>query len=503
MTSDTQPSVIDTTSGTTSSQAALIATFYSDREVAPMLHEQLYRSLEPKPEAIVPKNWQDPVSGKRLYCFDPSAIAAHDATIIQLVQTAPGNPTTGWKTMRRQLENILASSPGNWWGYTLTYQASLTPDSDEDQALKELLPAVRRLRSPETLHPLVKADMSGGRVWLLGLPAKGGGLAAATVYVALSPREKADDLVSKVLYGRAAWLLVPDLIVHKSYFQKRQYSDGDLLRRYREKVVRPLTETTDQLLENLAQQEQPLSNLEQQNGSLSSLDQWVEEGRQRQIEIAELLDDLAPAYYPLARYLSYLNMIHIALKRQLYNYDRWQAELKDNDIIEYHRAHLEAIKEDLEMLVSEGRCALETADKAVSMARVQIDKIQVRIDKAQESKQREADKEHQLKEQEAERKEQEADKAQQRNQQLIQTLLTIVAAALALPELIDKDLAGWLLGVIPILEQSKDNISVQFVTQIILIAIFAIPIWLIVRWLLRKQREGQTEDEERTDSDGE
>lgn len=434
------------TSDAITSEAALIATFYIDSssDAASKLTKQLKTASQ--------------VKGTLLGCFNPKATAARDTMIIQLLQTAPGDAAALWEGMRGQLEKILTpQSPSDWWGYTLTYQAVLPPRINRDQALEELLPAVQRLHSSESvLEPLAQADLSGGRIWLLGLP-KGDGLAAATLYVALSPPDKVNAFMNEVLYGQGARLLVPDLIVHKSYFQNRHYSSGDLPLRYRKTIDR-LRETTDQLLDRLAQQNQPLSNLEdQQNQSLSDLDR-IESGRQRQIEIGELLDSLGHTYYPLVRYIPRLNRRHFSIERQLDNYDMWQAKLEANEITRYHRDHLEAIKDDLELLVAEGRNALETADKTVSMAQVQINKVQVQIDKAQESERREVD------------------EAQEERQLEIEAWLAAAAVALALPHLLEPEtIVALLWGIgIELSHNTENGLLTESSHIIVLVAQVAI-----------------------------
>jgi hypothetical protein len=82
-------------------------------------------------------------------------------------------------------------------------------------------------------------------------------------------------------------------------------------------------------------------------------------------------------------------------------------------------------------------------------------------------------------------------------QQLIQNLLAVAALALALPQLIDKPLAAYLIELIPMLQPLKDYIFVQFVTQVIVIMILAIPIWLGVHQWLNKQREGRISEREK------
>lgn len=222
MSSDAREPPADATpGGAVADEAALIATFYGRRDKMS--------------EATIPDVWHDPENNKFLYRFDPPA--AHDTTIIQLALNIAGSADTAWETARQRLESLLDTTnlPRLWWGYTLTYQAIVAPGVGADFALGKLQPSIRRLHSSESLQPLAQANMSGGKVWLLDIPTHGGGLEAATVYVALSQPDKEEELV-KAIYGPDAGLLMPDLIAHKSYYQMREYRGEKVQRGFEEGI---------------------------------------------------------------------------------------------------------------------------------------------------------------------------------------------------------------------------------------------------------------------------
>lgn len=436
MTSDSRDSAINATSGeTTAGQAALIATFYGPRGASPTrsLHEQLYRSLARTPEAMgIPDHWDD--NDTFLDRFDPPA--APDTTVIQLALNAPGSAPSAWETMRRQLENLLdaiwpelenlleaTGLASAWWGYTLTYQAVLA--SGADPVLEELLPAIRRLHSSESLQPLAQAEMSGGKVWLLGIPTHDDGLAAATIYVALSPSDKEGTLMTAI-YGPAASLLMPDLISHKGYHQMRQYRGGNVRHRF-EEGIKSIQKTSNELLE-------------------SGVDQTVETNAG--------FEDLVRAYPRLIPVISILKELHISLVQQLHNYDRWRTQIKGNNVIEYHRGHLEMATSELELLVKQCQNAIDTADMAVSMARDQVSEVQAN------------------------------------RQWWIATLLGVVGLAVSLRGILAREDVEELLGLIPMLEpQHRDNFFVQLGTQIGIVLICALVLVLVVTWIRKRGRK--------------
>jgi hypothetical protein len=412
-------SKIEGMSDGTTGKATLIATFYCnrDKEGVEQIHRRLYQALASSPQTTIPDDWQDPATATLLRRFNPPA--AHDTAIVQLALNASGTTAGGWESMCRHLEDALevgkddALHMDGFWGYTLIYQAALTPGADADWTLNNLLPVIKRLGSSESLkEPLTHADMSGGRAWLMEIPVEGDGVAAATVYVALGSSDKEREFVRETLYGPDAVLLMPDLIAHKGYHQMRQYRGGDVQNKY-EASLDDLREPTGKLLGDLREQ-------------------TVETGT---------FDNLALKYNDLARVVPALNELRISLARQLHNYDRWQAQLEDNDVVDYHRDHLETATQELELMVAEGRDALEVADKAVAMAQVQIDK------------------------------------AQERGQRRTQTLLAVLAVALAVPQLVNQEAANALI------ELDYSTLLLVGVQTLITLGV-AVLVAIIVKWFI-------------------
>jgi hypothetical protein len=232
MTTDRQAPAADIEAEGVASEAGLLVTFYCPREKADPLYERLTFLFQ-----------QDPTNKLYPRSYDPPA--APDARVIRFAINAPKerDAATAWETTRRELQAILNDKdlPKDWWGYTLTYQAVLNRDVDPASVPDELPSTVRRLDSSEGLEPLEQADIAGGRVWLMGIP-RGDGLAAATVYVALSPSDK-ETAFNQALFGPK--LLMLDLIAHKGYRLRREYR-GDLERNY-EKGLNAFRESTYEL----------------------------------------------------------------------------------------------------------------------------------------------------------------------------------------------------------------------------------------------------------------
>jgi hypothetical protein len=409
------------------SEAALITTFYGPRDEEPtrLLHRHLYRSLARMSEAAtIPDHWKDPSGTVFLDRFEPPGRAAHDATVVQLALNArrEAGAAEAWEEVRQQLERILPDATaldGNW-GYTLVYQAELKQDVDADLALSKLLSPIRRLHSSDALQPLAQTDVLSGQVWLLGIPISDH-LGAATVYAALCPPDQANALLG-LLYGPGAALVMPDLIAHKSYYQMRQYRGGDLESRY-EESVRRLRQTTDELLKDIGQRQATSDNF----------------------------DELAREYRRLTPVASRLKELHIALAKQSHNYNRLQVQIEHGDLIELHREQLETAVLELKLKVEELQHALETADKTVSLAQVQADKVQ------------------------------------QSKTHRIEFVLAVTAAALAVPHWIEGDTIGRVLehSSISILYKVHDNVFVQLVIQVALVLAFA----LLATLLLNPPRE--------------
>lgn len=351
------------------SEAALIATFYGTRDGAPdRLHERLYRSLllesgtDDVPAEQIPLRWRwktrkNPAMFSTGHRFEPLGRAASDTTAVQLALNAPGGAAKAWKNMRQELAEALDDKAlDGIWGYTLVYQAVLKEGVDDpNDALDELIGSIEHLdlaQSPQSTpllsRRLAEASVPDGWVWLLGIPNRGPGLEAATVYCALGPPEKEAALVD-MFYGPAAELLHLDLIAHKGYYHMRQYRGEDLESRY------------DASLEKLGM-------------SASQLHRELE-GRQ---VTSPTLDELFRTYNRLVPVVSGLKRLHIAMRQQSKNYDkcreRLRRSLKNNDVVECHRDQLETAVFELELMVEPLEDALETADKAVSAAQVLVDR---------------------------------------------------------------------------------------------------------------------------------
>ncbi len=480
------PAANATPAGATSG-ASLLATFYiaqKEKVATDGLKDLLCRKLNLTLDR--PGRWRAP-DGKEAFLlrFDPRA--AHDTTVLQVALNPSGDAAKGWEDSRRKLESILgpeALALDGIWGYTLTYQAKLNPGIGADEAFEKLRPLVHHLHPNRqaSYKPLAQAHVEGGRVWLMAAPAEGEGPAAATVYVALSEPEEGSEPgkereLGKLFLGKGARLLMPELIAHKSYYQRRQYRG---------------------------------SNYEEYKGHLDEFRELVRgllnELEQREVKPEELTN-LTRRYHGLAEMVWQLEDLRVSMARQLHNYDEWEIT-GDNDILKYHRRYMETTNVELELLVSDGQYALGVADPVLSISRYRTEKA--REEQQQRAREEEERRWRQQQEWQRQRKEDEdkwrqnEEKVEARNQQLIQTLLAVVAAALALPAIIDKDLAGWLIGRIPILESFEGNTFAEFVAQIVLIAILAVPIWLGVRRWLDKRREGNaSEGAEKHSSEGE
>jgi len=239
-----------------------------------------------------------------------------------------------------------------------------------DSAFDKLLPEIRLPHSAEHLRgSLAEADILGGRVWMVDVPLRGDSRAAATVLVALSPPDE-EEALKRTLFGPT--LLMAELIAHKGYSMMRDYR-GEPQQNYKKKL-KDFWNTSDKLLAGL--------------------------GGPTQKPIK--LDEAVRWNSSLTNVVSKFNRMYVSMAQQLHNYERWRVQTEGNGIVEYHYDHLETGHRELELLVAEGKDALGVADKALSMARVELDK------------------------------------AQESNQRIISLLLTVTGVALAGPRLLNE-----------------------------------------------------------------
>ena len=400
---------------------ALIATFFGPRGRMEPVANQLVGALELTPR--VANEWFSSETETYLSRFDPPQ--AHDTAVVQLALNAPGQVRDAWETMRKRLANVLddAALQGTW-GYTLVYQAELASGPALDElVVDEMLPAPWRLDSTPGIAPrsLASLQVPGGRLWLMDVPIRGDGLQASTVYVALGPSDADNRLVSEVLLGQAGRVLMPDLNAHKGYHHRRRYRGG-FHDRYREKK-RATQETTSRVLEELRQER----------------------------DATDELDELARDYGQLVNATIDLSDLHFALARNLTNYDLWR--IQDGAVaFEFHRRHMDAALQDMELLQSEGQKTLEPAATAVDMMQAQLDKVQ------------------------------------ERRRQGTETLLAVLGVALAVPQLVDREAAGALLRWIGV-SLPGDNILALLGVQLV-ITLVAMPLVGYLVWRIGAGRRG-------------
>ncbi len=368
MSVDPKNAVAGTVDGGLASRAALFVTFYCPRSGSSkeQLQNRLCETLGLRPrEGYYYAPAQSAIGEVILHTFNPpNEPAAHDTTVLQLVLNAPGPATEAWARERHHLETVLDPAflrypfdPTNLtgvFGYTLTFQAVLDENINPYPALESLLQHVRRLHetSDEDIDSLAQADVEGGRLWLMAAPPIAPNrLHSATVYVALSPFDKTgrmnEHLTQRVLFGKSASLMMPDLIAHKGYIEMLKY------RRYEgayQEYAKVLQETTGRLLGDLA----------------------------KRMPETDEMDDLADAYNNFSSMSPEFGRLHRSLLRHLHNYDRWSNHLGNNSVLDWHRNHLESSAAELELVVAEARDTLEAASTAVSMVQVQVDKAHER-----------------------------------------------------------------------------------------------------------------------------
>ncbi|MGB0384146.1 MAG: hypothetical protein ACPGWR_04900 [Ardenticatenaceae bacterium] len=340
--------------------AALAATFYGKRGQLEGVVDRLVKCLvlSPHPQGgaeEVINQWRNVNRANRVIVlrrFNPEV--ANDTTILQLTLSAPGTVEEAWSTMRWRLERELDDEIlEQVWGYTLVYQAVLKDGvAVDDAGLRPIVRSAIRLKGDKRgKQPiLAQADVAGGRLWLTRVPLERDGVEAATIIVALGPAEGERELVRTMLLGLGAKLLMPDLIAHKGYHQRRQYRQGNIKRDY-EHAAKRLHQTTIALLSD------------------------APEAQDRRI-----LDTLSQDYQTYLTIVPHLEALHTSLAKQLHNYQWWQKQAHAGDVLDFHHHHLNTAYQELELLVTKGHNALNAAKTAIDM-------VQTKLDKAKEKRQ--------------------------------------------------------------------------------------------------------------------
>ena len=342
--------------------AALIATFYGNRGKLRPLLKRLQDGFAPLTEHA-PNLWLHEPKQISLSLFDSAA--AQDTSIIQLTLTPPAGVEVqkGWAAMGWRLGKVLDQEDqeaylSQVWGYTLVYQALIAAESwhlvenQDETALDELFARVHRLHviSSEPPARLAHSVVQSGQLWLTRVPLEQDGLEADTIYIALAPSETAErQLVQKILVGPNAMLLMPDLIAHKGYHQRRQYRQDDIKERY-EKATNDLFKETADLLAH------------------------------RESKKRHHLEQLTQKYKKFLSTVPRLEGLRISMERQLYNFELSQAQSRLGNILTFHHSYLHTTRQELNLLVAKGKETLDVTKTTTEL-------VQARLDEAKETRQ--------------------------------------------------------------------------------------------------------------------
>ena len=399
--------------------AALLASFYCQRGKAEWLVERLVERLRLIPAAESVNFWQDEERFISLRCFEPEA--ADETTVVQLVMSAPGVATDTWATMCWRLGRELDDKDLKFiWGYSLFYQASLAKGvSIDEPALLPLIANVRHLQSEwSTTAPiLAQSKVLGGQLWLTCVPLGNEALDAGMVYVALVPASQKQELKQTILLGPHAKLLMPDLIAHRGYYERRHYRKNKMKYRYQE-AAQTLRQTTNALLSDVTT-------------------------RQDSSKLYQLTKD----YKGFLTLVPLLEELHLSLDQQVHRYQWWQKRAEMSEVLDFHDYHLSSANRQLELLIVQGKDVLEAAKATVDMVQANLDREQG-----------------------------------ERNQWL-QTSLSVIGAALAVPQLIDRQIISAFLDRLSATPPTEGyNILLLFAIQAALTFLIALLVGLVVRW---------------------
>ncbi len=332
---------------------ALIATFYGPRgELTPLI-EWLQNGLGltdgQRPDILT-------------FCRLLQPAAAHDTDVVEVAISTTGDTAEAmWPAFCARLQRVLdeARKIEHIWGYKLIYQAVVTEEGwlseaqlEEEatqEGLRRLFAHARRLHDgndsndSDVTYPLATSNVGSGHLWLTHLPLTEDGFNAATVYVALCSAASEDAFIEEVLLGVNARLLMPDLIAHKAYHQRRQYRQGNLKERI----------------------EQAADHMQGTTMSLLSSDST-------QFNHQAQLQQLTHDYYQFYPVVLSLNELHISLQRHQHNFELWQPRSELGDINQFHHSHLITTLEELHLLINKSQNTLDAAKSTVEALQTQL-----------------------------------------------------------------------------------------------------------------------------------
>lgn len=383
-------------------KAGIIVSFYGPRDKN--------SNLKPKLEQQLKESGFD--QGSFLHHFDP--VAAQDTTVVQLALSEAGDASSAWDKLRQKLEQLNLSNTLDElvknkaiWGYTLVYQAVLVEGATlDEQQFKRLLRAARRpasqkrndvealahtrffgrvwddflqtslaeLTLPQYLSTLsnriaisAERNVLDSNLWLLDIPNQRDGIEAATVYIALSRPDKEDELINKILYGPSAALLMPDLIAHKAYHQKRQYgavlypetSDKKTLRTLYRKQIDDSHQIIDELLD--------FSSTSESTNGQSGLDEQLKRLRQ--------------SYKILLGATPFFDNLRLSLAQQVQNYEWWKEQLGQGNLADYHDKQIQIAHREVDLLIGKGESTLHAIGTTRDLIQTQLDEARAKREK--------------------------------------------------------------------------------------------------------------------------
>jgi len=217
-----------------------------------------------------------------------------------------------------------------------------------------------------------------------------GGIAQESIYLALGAKESQETLNLAILFGQNAALIWPDAVAHKAYFIARDYLANDMRQRFRD-AGNVLMEETVAILQ------------------------------QNDLSDSTLLDQLSRRVAKLATVIAELRRLHSGLQIHQANYERrLEHQPLSGGVSDYHRLQIKNRLIRIQHDLIDANAALEAANTAINTLRTKYEQIQAT--QAQERNQLEG-----------ERAKQEA-----RADSLTNAILAILAVALAVPQLINR-----------------------------------------------------------------
>ncbi len=439
-------------------KAGLIVTFYGRRDKMLPLQKEVGIAVQLVKAQGDHLDMSDEDKKTFLYRFDPPL--ARDTTIVQLAlseydENKPDDAQTVWQKMRQKLESgelsrILNEQAAQkdeegrsiFWGYSFFYYAMLTDDALDEPSQKELFQlAIRTQNETQTVSssgqkieigPLATSNMKNVKLLLMDVPDEGEGEKAAMVYIAFLPADGESELITDVLYGKGAALLMPDLIAHKAYNQRRQYvlpsENGNKapITLYKERI--------EQLRHTIG----PFLGFENQASNQP-----------------KDFPALKFKYVQLRYVTSLLDAPRLSLAQQQSNYSWWEMQLGSGNLAEYHKKQIDIALEELTLLLDKGQRMLEVAQSTIEMQQTELSQ------------------------------------AQEQRDNLIAALMTILGVALAITQLIDPSAAQALLELFTHLTSislpAKDRLLQLLVQFLITGLLTGLAFWLYQKWRLGRR----------------